>query len=178
MHHGESGEGGGEATTRERAWVSEKVAVLPHGDGRAVYAVQPIDAGERLIALAHVFVDLPHKYTIQLDDHLHQAGTGEADDFLNHSCDPNAAFRWGALELVALRPIAAGALITFDYLISEWDMRAPFRCECGAERCRGEIRGFRFLDAGERARIRRWVAPYLLQRIDVDVPESPSAAEG
>lgn len=176
VNDGDSGQAADGA--RDRAWVSHKVAVEPHGDGRAVVAVAPIAAGERLIALAHVFVDLPHKYTIQLDDHRHQAGTGEADDFLNHSCEPNAAFRWDALELVAIRPIDAGALITFDYLISEWDMRAPFRCECGAPGCRGEIRGFRYLDAAAREQLRPWVAPYLLRRIDDDLPGSASAAEG
>lgn len=164
------------AGPRSRAWVSGKIAVRPFGDGQAVVATAPITAGERLIALAHVFVDLPSKYTIQIDDHRHQAGTDETDDYLNHSCDPNATLRWDTLELVALRPIAAGALITFDYLISEWDLRAPFTCECGAAGCRREIRGFRFLGAAERARLRPWIAPYLLRRIADELPEARTLA--
>lgn len=182
VHH-RSGEGERDVETgadeaRERAWVSDKVAVQRFGDEQAVVATAAIAGGERLIALAHVFVDLPSKYTIQLDDHRHQAGTAETDDFLNHSCDPNTTLRWDTLELIALRSIAAGELITFDYLISEWDMRAPFTCACGAAGCRGEIRGFRFLDAAERARLRPWIAPYLLRRIDDDLPLGPLASQG
>ena len=150
---------------RERAWVSAKVEVQPHDGGQALKAVAAIAGGERLIALAHVFVDLPSKYTIQIDEHLHQAGTGEADDFMNHACDPNAAIDFEALEVIALRPIAAGDLITFDYNICEWDIRAPFSCVCGSPRCLGEVRGFRYLTQEQRARLEPWLSPFLRRRL-------------
>ena len=150
---------------RARAWVSEKVEVQPYAGGQALMATAAIAAGERLIALAHVFVDLPHKYTIQIDEHLHQAGTGEADDFMNHACEPNVTIDFEALEIVAIREIRAGELITFNYNICEWDIRAPFVCECGSARCLGEIRGFRYLDEVERKRLEPWLSPYLRRKL-------------
>lgn len=63
--------------------------------------------------------------------------------FINHSCDPNLGMR-GKFLFVALRNIKKGEELTFDYSISEdslWEMR----CGCGKERCRGVIRGIRFL---------------------------------
>ncbi|HFE44342.1 MAG TPA: SET domain-containing protein-lysine N-methyltransferase [Nannocystis exedens] len=158
-------QGPAETRARQRAWVSEKVEVLPHGGGRALVAVQSIDAGERLIALAHVFVDLPSKYTIQVEEHLHQAGTEEADDFMNHSCAPNVTIDFDRLEVIALQAIAAGELVTFDYNICEWDMREPFTCVCGSARCIGEIRGFRHLDRKQRQRLLPWLSPYLRRRL-------------
>lgn len=150
---------------RQTAWVSDKVEIVPHDGGRALVATASIDAGERLIALAHVFVDLPSKYTIQIQEHLHQAGTEEADDFMNHSCEPNVSIDFEALVVIALRPIAAGKLVTFNYNICEWDMREPFACVCGSEHCIGTIRGFRHLDGQERRRLLPWLSPYLRSRL-------------
>jgi hypothetical protein len=150
---------------RERAWVCAKVEVQPHDEGRALKAIAAIASGERLIALSHVFVDEPCKYSIQLDEGRHQAGTEEADDFLNHACDPSAALDFGALEVFALRPIAAGELITFDYNTSEWDMHEPFACLCGSPRCLGEIRGFRYLTQEQRERIEPRLSPFLRRRL-------------
>jgi len=57
----------------------------------------------------------------------------------NHSCDANATFN-EAGTLVALRNIAAGEEITFNYLdnptpASPWN----FECHCGASNCIGWI---------------------------------------
>ena len=149
--------------------------MVSHGDGRALLATGSIAAGERLIALAHVFVDLPSRYTIQIEEHLHQAGTGEADDFMNHSCDPNVMIDFISLEVIALRPITAGELITFDYNICEWDMREPFSCECGSPRCIGEVRGFRHLPPAQRRRLNPWLSPFLRRRL---LEEEERAASG
>ncbi len=63
--------------------------------------------------------------------------------YINHSCDPNLGMR-GKVLFVALRDIARGEEVTFDYSISEdslWEMK----CHCGAKNCRGIIRGIRHL---------------------------------
>lgn len=59
----------------------------------------------------------------------------------NHACEPNAGLR-GTAELVALRPIAPGEEIRFDYSLTipasnPWVM--AFGCACGAEACRGTL---------------------------------------
>lgn len=150
---------------RARTWSTPKIALRPGADGLGVFACEAISAGEILLALAHVFVDRPARHTIQLDARKHQAGTGEIDDFLNHSCDPNTALDFERLELVAIKPIAPGEELSFNYLTSEWDMAAPFACMCGAANCHGLIRGFRHLSLAQQEALVPWTSSYLRRRL-------------
>jgi hypothetical protein len=64
----------------------------------------------------------------------------------NHSCDPNAGFDPEGM-LRALRTIAEGEEITYDYLLypiaaSPWN----FECECGSSDCKGWIDARRDLE--------------------------------
>lgn len=161
----DAGEGQAGEAGEARTWASNKVEVRPHGDGQALFAAADIAAGERLLALARVFVTTIGRYTIQIDGERHQAGTGEADDYMNHSCEPSARLDFETLEVFAVRPIAAGDLITFNYLSSEWDMVEPFSCECGSSGCLGIIRGFRHLNADQRQALLHLASPYLRGRL-------------
>ena len=58
----------------------------------------------------------------------------------NHSCNPNTAY--SGLNLLALRDICKGEELTIDYGGFANPDAAPFVCSCGAENCRGAIRGF------------------------------------
>ena len=133
--------------------------------GRGVFATAPIPAGEAilqftgpLLSPAQVRDDLYH---LQIDDALYIGPSGAADDYVNHSCAPNAGFRNG-LMLVAMRDIAMGEEITWDYstAIDEAGF-SGFGCQCGAERCRGVVRSFRDLDAATQQRLAPWLLPYL-----------------
>jgi hypothetical protein len=58
----------------------------------------------------------------------------------NHSCDPNGSFNEAGM-LVALRDIAPGEEITFDYLkhpipASPWN----FQCQCRSANCAGWVK--------------------------------------
>jgi hypothetical protein len=57
--------------------------------------------------------------------------------FINHSCDPNceAEERDGRVWIVALRKIAAGEELTYDYNLYDGD-DDDARCNCGARNCR------------------------------------------
>ncbi len=84
--------------------------------------------------------------------------------FLNHSCAPNAAF--DGRVFVALRRIAAGEEVTFDYDTTEDEISTPFDCRCGSVACRGSgVRGFRFLDEEARRRLAPILAPHLLDPV-------------
>jgi uncharacterized protein len=61
--------------------------------------------------------------------------------WINHSCDPNAEVEAGLEDggwarIVAIRPIAAGDELTYDYGFTA-DVAEP--CACGARHCRGFI---------------------------------------
>ena len=55
--------------------------------------------------------------------------------YLNHSCEPNAAFSENLL-LRALRPIARDEEITMDYSTTEADLTWRMDCACGVPTCR------------------------------------------
>lgn len=118
-------------------------------------------AGACVVALAHVFVEAPSRYTIQLDASRHQAGTDEMDDFLNHSCSPNCYLDVDRLEFRALRDLEAGEQLTFNYLTSEWSMESPFDCWCGASECSGTIQGFSHLTRERQKALEPLLSPYL-----------------
>lgn len=150
---------------RAHTWSSPKIELRPGGEGLGIFALEAISAGEMLMAIAEVFVEQRARHTIQIDEHRHQAGTNEIDDYLNHSCDPNCALDFERLELVAVRSLAAGEELSFNYLTSEWDMAAPFACGCGSAACIGTIAGFRHLRPAQQDALERLVSPYLRQRL-------------
>jgi len=59
--------------------------------------------------------------------------------YLNHSCDPNCEVDEikGRVWLFALRDIAAGEELVWDYNL--YDDEAPAPCSCGSANCRGTM---------------------------------------
>ncbi len=57
--------------------------------------------------------------------------------FINHSCDPNCETEEidGRVWIMAIRNIAAGEELTYDYYLYDGD-EDEARCNCGAENCR------------------------------------------
>ena len=135
-----------------------------HGAG--VFATAQIPSGAYIITfggpLWHLSeFDMAVHHHLQVGPEHYLGPSGDLDDLVNHSCEPNAGFH-GGLDLVARRDIAPGEEITMDYgaVIDEADFPG-MTCLCGAARCRGAIRSFRHLDADTRAALRPWVLPYL-----------------
>jgi len=146
-----------------------KVLVKDSGrHGLGVFAISPIHRGEPILDFTG-----PRKtreelqegeYHLQIGEHLYLGASGEADDYVNHSCEPNAGFR-GSLVLVAKRDIPAGEEITWDYstAIDEPDFPG-FPCQCGLSSCRGTVHSFRHLDNQQKSRLRPWLLAYLKEK--------------
>ncbi len=64
----------------------------------------------------------------------------DPSDYENHSCDPNTGFP-NDNEMAAMRDIAAGEELTYDYAMTELDDGFEMECRCGQERCRGIVHG-------------------------------------
>jgi len=136
--------------------------------GRGVFAHEQILAGETILTFTGPLLKRAEvreqDYHLQVDADLYLGASGAADDYVNHSCEPNAGFRDG-LVLVARSDIGLGEEITWDYstAIDEEDFPG-FTCSCGATTCRGAVRSFRHLDPDTRERLRGWLLPYLREK--------------
>jgi len=63
--------------------------------------------------------------------------------FINHCCDPNCETDEfdEHIWIIALRDIAAGEELTYDYNLYDGDEDDPAVCQCGAKNCRGSMYG-------------------------------------
>jgi SET domain-containing protein len=131
--------------------------------GSGAFATRPIAAGELVAEYNGEVIDEQEAYRRYEDDkmvHHHtflfsledgtyiDAGATGGNDarFINHSCDPNSeAFEEdGRLLVRAIKDIAQGEEITYDYLLqregkpkkSWWKL---YECHCGAKNCRGTM---------------------------------------
>jgi SET domain-containing protein len=94
--------------------------------------------------------------------------SGRLDDLVNHSCAPNAGLRFSenGVFLVAVRAIAVGEEIAWDYSTTLRESNWHMLCQCKAPECRRVIGNFETLDAERQDwfRARNLVAPYLRHR--------------
>lgn len=80
------------------------------------------------------------QHTLQVSPGLHIAET-QIIGFLSHSCEPDCRLDMDRSEVVALRNIRAGDLLTIDYAETEDVLFRQFACHCGAAACRHWITG-------------------------------------
>lgn len=103
----------------------------------------------------------PTRFSLQVgrNRHIDQSAARNVDDvvlnffwrYMNHDCEPTTEIR--ALEVVALRAIAPGESVTFDYNTTEESLAKPFACRCGSAHCVEVVRGARHLAPAQRARL-------------------------
>jgi SET domain-containing protein len=114
------------------------------------YTTAPIRQGSRVVEytgprMAKESADV--KYETLPMTYLFGVGDGElvidghgTAMFLNHSCEPNCETEEsrGRVWIMALRDIAAGEELTYDYHLYDGDP-AESPCYCGATSCRGSM---------------------------------------
>jgi hypothetical protein len=83
--------------------------------------------------------------------------SGKIDDFINHSCSPNAGVivKNKRAELFALRNIEAGEEITYDYSPLMYDEKWTMKCACGSSDCRKIIKEFKYLSSEIKQKYRK-----------------------
>jgi SET domain-containing protein len=92
-----------------------------------------------------------------------------AVDYINHSCEPNCGFT-DSTTLVAMREIAAGETVTFDYAMSDTKPIFAFDCWCGSAKCRKKIIGNDWQLADLQERYAGWFAPHVARLIKQSQP--------
>jgi len=138
------------------------IEVRDNGGFKGVYAKQAIKRDCVIFHLKGNITSRPSKYTIQLANHKHlnfPAIRRPNDDvdycwqYLNHCCEPNGYMNTRERTFRALRDIASGEEISFNYLTTESEMAEPFNCHCGSAHCFGFIRGRNFLSVEQADRL-------------------------
>jgi uncharacterized protein len=161
-----------------RSYRSPKTRVRPspiHGQG--LFAVRPIRRGEVVAVKGGHVLDRrtlarsPARAAvsyIQVDDqrYIGAATPREVSDnklFLNHSCEPNVGFR-GEITFVALRDVARGEELTYDWAMEEHS-RERTRCTCRAASCRKVVTGRDWMIPALQRRYRGFFSAYLAVKI-------------
>jgi hypothetical protein len=130
---------------------SDKVTVKHSAiNGQGVFALKSISKGELILAIDDSRVvtdDSPLDANKgELDYHCDYLASGKVvlmqfpERHINHSCDPNIFVKTilGVRYVFALRSIAAGEEITYDYCINGFG-DTLWECNCGSSRCRKTI---------------------------------------
>jgi len=134
--------------------------------GRGLFAGRPIAAGTMLMEMKGWIApgsELDDSWLcLQVDHDVWLCSHGDLlDDCGNHSCDPTAGFVDGRPVLFALRDIAAGEEVTWDYSTSLSERGWTLDCRCGSLKCRGTVRGWFELSPADRERLRPIALQYL-----------------
>lgn len=130
--------------------------------GRGLFAKVAFAKDEKVYDFHPALKPRATRTSVQVGMGQHAEGIDNANDFLNHSCDPNVWIDTGSLCVRALRPIQADEELTFNYLTTEWELHSPFQCGCGSKKCFGKIGGFGRLDRQGRDRLRPLAAPHVI----------------
>jgi uncharacterized protein len=157
--------------------LSEKLEAGPfhHKGGCGIIARQPISKGEllvmwggQIVTSAELDLSMPDfsQRVLQVDEDLflYNPFQGDPADCFNHSCDPNAGLN-GQVSLIALRDIAVGEEITFDYAMCDGSPYDEFDCQCGLPHCRGRITGEDWKRPELQERYAGYFSPYLQRRM-------------
>ncbi|MFN8072139.1 MAG: SET domain-containing protein-lysine N-methyltransferase [Mycobacterium sp.] len=157
-------------------WLTPKAEARPSGEkGWGSYAVEPVPAGETVAAFGGWVVTGAtlaglsagrQSRSIQVDTDLYLVSgeTPEPGDMLNHSCEPNCGLL-GQMQLVAMRDIAPGEELCFDYAMCDASDYDEFRCLCGEQTCRTVVTGSDWRNPELQEKYAGWFSPYLARKI-------------
>jgi len=166
-------------------YVSKKAEMRSAGaKGQGLYATHAINAGETVVGFGGFVVsrhDLDSLssdraiHSIQIDEDLFLVGpeSPEPGDMVNHSCDPNCGLV-GNVLVVALRDIAVGEEVTFDYAMCDSQDYDEFVCRCRSALCREKVTGSDWTIPELQERYRGWFSQYLERRIARLLPAGSS----
>ena len=133
-----------------------KLAASKFAGGQGVFTDVDIPADIPICELTgnvlheNELVDKNHPAVLQIGHDLFLSPSGELDDHLNHSCNPNCRLYivGNRAFLYSLYFIRAKSELTFDYSSSSTDTHDTWNmdCKCGAFTCRKIISGYDLLD--------------------------------
>lgn len=148
---------------------------IPEKGFKGLFAREAVKKGELLTlymgelingAILETLPPAEQVHILQIEEDLYiNPLREELAHLVNHSCEPNAGFA-GQISTVALRDIAAGEEICFDYAMCDGSPYDEFTCLCGSAQCRKTISGKDWQRPELWERYAGYFSPYLQRRID------------
>jgi uncharacterized protein len=131
--------------------------------GKSVFAHRDIARGEYIVEFRgkrytreeyKQKLNPSNNHFLQVDSDVFLGPTRTADNYINHSCDPNCGIRIEGchVNLYSIRDIREGEEISFDYSTSMDEDFWEMDCHCGSTSCRGRVRDFKYLPTDVRER--------------------------
>lgn len=124
--------------------------------GKGVYTSVDIPANTTILefkgdVLTKETLNCESKYYLQIGKDKFIGPSGDVDDYVCHSCNPNCSLYivGSRAFLTSIYFIAKNTELTFDYSTSstnsldEWSID----CKCGFFKCRKKISGYQYLDS-------------------------------
>ncbi|MGD1698708.1 GNAT family N-acetyltransferase [Dapis sp. BLCC M229] len=132
--------------------------------GRGVFSRRSIPTGEIVFSGKPIYAENERTcYSIQVDWDKHLLFDRPAV-LTNHSCDPNCGIRdnrFGGFDFIAIKDIAVGEEITWDYAMSEYISIAVESCKCGSPKCRQKSGGWHILSESLQRKYKSFSASYI-----------------
>jgi hypothetical protein len=128
--------------------------VAPSKTGSGVFTSVRIPAKSPVIEVTgdlftSATADHNHPALLQIGSDTYLGPSGDVDDYVNHSCNPNCFLHvvGNRAILFSLYDIPIGSEITFDYSTTSTDSLEQWKmeCQCGDFNCRKIISGFHYL---------------------------------
>ena len=152
----------------------ELITVKESKFGKGIFATRHIPQGSVIIAINGEKLNFSDSLDLgDRESYCLQVGLNKyiipESPFLysNHSCDPNSGIN-SKLELFALRSVAEGEELLWDYLSSMLERHWTMRCRCGSPSCREVITDFDLLPRDTQERYRRLgiVLPFIVHYLN------------
>lgn len=137
--------------------------------GWAVFAKENIRRGEVVAVFdGAIYDDHFDGWTDDLLNHTVQIGKAKWRDskglarWMNHSCEPNCGIK-GLYRVVAMRDVAAGEQLTWDYEMTEKSSWWRMQCKCGSPGCRRVIGNYLRMPRSVREKYKGYISRWLVQ---------------
>lgn len=146
---------------------------LSQKGGQGLFTTKPIERGITIFRFkGRIGQDKEtNSESLQIEENKFLESTPKYNyqNFLNHSCNPNAFIDFKILSLTALKNIEIDEEVTYNYCTSEYDLISlvedcSFTCNCGFVDCICKVKGFKYLSTMQKESLTFFVAPFIKEK--------------
>jgi hypothetical protein len=141
--------------------------------GKGLFAKTSFILGQKVFSLSTKLKIRPNfmasPMAIQIDDDSYiDTDKTVFWHFINHSCNPNCKVDLEQMSIIAVKKIAKGEEMSFNYNTTEFDLLSKnesFDCYCGFKNCVKIVKGFRHLSRKQKISIASLLIPYTKRKL-------------